>query len=217
MPRRTCHVEDGRRRADQLRQAIGRECRNARLAAGLSLAHVGEEVGCAASEVWRIEQARAPWLRLERAAVLAAVLGLDLTVRTFPSGPPLRDAAHLALIQRLRRRCGSVWRWRTEVPLPIVGDRRALDILLSSAVGLVGIEAETALTDRQALVREIQLKQRDAAVDCMILLVLDSARNRAALRSESAEWHEAFPATARTILKALAAGAIPPANGILLL
>jgi transcriptional regulator with XRE-family HTH domain len=217
MPRRSQRAQAGRRRADQLRAGIGLEFRSSRLAAGLSLARVAEEAGCATSELWRIEQAQAPRLSLERAAVVASVLGLELSARLFPGGPPLRDAAHLALIERFLRRVGDPWGSQTEVPLPIPGDRRAIDIMLSSPAGRVGIEAETTLTDRQALVREIQLKQRDSRVDCMVLLVLDSARNRAALRIESADWRAAFPLSTRSVLRALTAGMIPSANGIVVL
>lgn len=217
MARRTNQAELGRRRAGRLLGTLGQELRDARTAAGLSLKMVANVAGCSSTELWRIEHARAPWLTVERATVIAAVEGLELTARVYPAGVPLRDAAHLRLIERFRQRLSTAWTCRTEVPLPIPGDLRAIDVLLTRDQWRVGVEAETILTDRQALTREIALKKRDGKVDAMVLLVLDSKRSRDALALEAAAWREAFPAPARTTLRALAEGSLPDTDGIVLL
>jgi hypothetical protein len=59
-------------------------------------------------------------------------------------------------------------------PLPIPGDQRAWDGLVSVAGRRYGVEAETAPRDAQALVRRLQLKIRDGAVDGVILVVSTS-------------------------------------------
>ncbi len=203
----------GRRRGERLRRELGTELRLARRSAGLSIASVAAASGCSAAEVWRIEHAAASWVSIQRAAVIGSVLGLDLTMRCFPAGSPLRDAAHLALISRLRPHVAA-WHASLEVPLPILGDRRSIDVVLSSVAGRIGVEAETALVDIQALLREMQRKQRDAGLDRMVLLVLRSRRNRLALRSATTAMADAFPVPARAVLGALRSGRLPSGNGI---
>jgi transcriptional regulator with XRE-family HTH domain len=203
----------GRTRGDGLRRALGNELRLARRSAGLSIASVAAASGCSAAEVWRIEHASASWLSIQRAAVIGSVLGLELTARCYPAGSPLRDAAHLALIGRLRPHVAS-WHVTLEAPIPIPGDPRSIDIVLSSAAGRIGVEAETALLDLQALLREMQRKQRDGGLDRMILLILRSRRNRDAMRSATPALTDAFPTPARAVLSALRSGRLPPGNGI---
>ena len=57
-------------------------------------------------------------LTIEMMTIVATVLGLDLRVGLYPIGSALRDAGHVALLERLRVRLGSMVRWRTEVPVP---------------------------------------------------------------------------------------------------
>jgi hypothetical protein len=158
-----------------------------------------------------------PDLTIRTASRVCAVLGLDLSVRTFPAGDPIRDAAHVALLERLRVRCHHSLKWRTEVPIPIAGDRRAWDAMLSTPKWTAGIEAETALTDIQALDRRLALKERDGATTTTFLLLLDSRRNRAALRIGGDVLRLRFPIESRVALKALAAGLDPGGNALILL
>jgi hypothetical protein len=157
-------------------------------------------------QVSRIESGRAPWLRVDQAGRLAAVVGLELAVRLYPRGEPIRDAAHLRLLERLRARIGPMWRWRTEVPLPLPGDRRAWDAVVSRAGIVIAIEAETKLTDIQALERRLALKRRDGGIDRVVLLVARTARNQEAIRAAGAGLIAAFPIRARTVLRALEEG-----------
>jgi transcriptional regulator with XRE-family HTH domain len=81
---------------------IGEELREARLAAGLMQRQVGDAAGISHGQVSRLELGRAPHVPFETLAVMAAVLGLDLPLRTFASGDPIRDVAQVALLARLR-------------------------------------------------------------------------------------------------------------------
>jgi hypothetical protein len=103
---------------------------------------------------------------------------------------------------------------RTEVPLPIIGDRRAWDGVIVGGEEPVGLEAETRILDAQAVERRIALKQRDGGIRRVVLLVLDSAANRRAVDSASRLLTERFPLDSRSVLGALGAGRIPPASGI---
>ena len=93
-------------------------------------------------------------------------------------GDPARDRAQLALIARFRARLPSEIPVRAEVPLPVDRDQRAWDLVLGVTPESVAVEAETRLRDLQALMRRIQLKQRDGGMASVVLLVNDTPANR---------------------------------------
>jgi transcriptional regulator with XRE-family HTH domain len=99
----------------------------------LSETEVGAALGISASQYSRIERGLTGGPSIERASVLLAAVGLELSVRVFPSGQPIRDAGHAALISRFRQNVAGSIAFRTEVPLPIPGDLRAWDVLLAGA------------------------------------------------------------------------------------
>lgn len=212
------------RRLDRARQlaqraldVVGEELRQARLRAGLTQGQLGGAVGLSKSEVSRIELGRARYVPYRRLVVIAAALGLDLPLRTYPSGEPIRDAAQLALLSRLRLLLSPTLRWRTEVPLDIPGDRRAWDAVIEAQGWRVPVEAETRLRDVQALSRRIALKQRDDRREVVLLLVADTRHNRHVLRLAAPDLAATFPASGRAALAALSEGRQPPASGIVLL
>lgn len=195
---------------------IGLEVRNARRIAGVSQATLGAAVGLSDSEVSRIEHGAADWLTVVHASELLGAVGLSLWGKTFPEGPPLRDAAHLRLLADFEARLAPIVRSHREWPIPSDRDRRAVDLVLTGLPRSVGVEAETVLEDLQALERDVNLKQRDAGLAVMLLLVRGSKRNRAVLRSADA-LRSAFPRSGRAVLAALASGRDPGGNGIVIL
>lgn len=110
--------------------AVVREETIARRDRGLSLADVGAAVGLSGSMASRIEGGRAPDVGVVRLSSMLAVVGLDLSLRAFPGGAPLRNAGHAALLTRFRARIHPSLEWRIEVPLPAAGDRRAWDAMI---------------------------------------------------------------------------------------
>jgi len=216
MPVRDPRLAAARRRANQLNRMIGQELRTARRMAGVSQATLGSAVGLSDSEVSRIEHGAADWLTVVRASELLGTVGLSLWGKTFPEGPPLRDAAHLRLLAEFEARLAPTVRSHREWPIPTSRDRRAVDLVLSGLPRSVGVEAETVLEDLQALEREVNLKQRDAGLAVMLLLVRGSTRNRMVLRGAEA-LRGSFPLHTRRVLAALAAGRDPGGNGIVIL
>ena len=107
-------------------------------------------------------------------------------------------------------------RWQTEVGLPIDGDKRAWDGLLSGRGWRVAVEAETVLDDLQALERRIELKRRDGGIEHVVLVVADTRRNRQALRASPGAF-AAYARNARAVLRAIRAGADPGCSAIVLL
>jgi hypothetical protein len=156
-------------------------------------------------------------LTIELLARIAAVVGLDLSLRFYLAGPPLRDAGHAALLGSFRRRTSAAFGWATEVPLPIVGDQRAFDGMLTKPGLRIAVEAEVQLRDLQALQRRLELKKRDGAVDRLVLLVPDTRSNRDAIRAAGATLSAAFPAGTRHVMSALAAGRDPGSDGLAVL
>lgn len=183
----------------------------------LGLDDLGRAVGLSPAQVSRIERALAPNVSVLQLAGLSAAVGLDLAVRAYPAGEPIRDAAHLALLDRLRARLHRSLAWRTEVPLPIPGDRRAWDAMIRGPGWLLGVEAETRLGDLQALERRVALKQHDGGVDRVVLLLGDSRHNRSLLREHGNALAARFPVPGRRALELLAAGVDPGGSAIILL
>jgi hypothetical protein len=151
---------------------------------------------------------------------VCAVVGLDLSIRTYPAGDPIRDRAQLALLERFRQRLHPGLRWRTEVPLPIDGDLRAWDADIRGTDPRrwrARIEAETLIGDGQALERKLALKLRDDPGGHLILLVADTRGNRRALAALSPGLASLLPHNTREILTSLGAGREPAGNGIVVM
>jgi len=183
----------------------------------LTYSAVGADVGLSGSQVSRIARGQSRDLSIAQATTLLASVGLDLSLRTFPTGRPLRDQAHLHLLERLRARLHPSLSWRTEVPVAAAPDLRAWDAVVGGDSWREGVEAEVRLRDAQALERRVALKQRDGSVDGVILLVWDTRHNREALDSVGAGLHVAFSIAGRTALERLAAGRNPGGNALILL
>lgn len=207
----------GTRRGRQHLASLGAEMRNARRAAGLTQAAVAEAAGISRAELSRIERQKADWLDVVTAAELCAVLGLDLWLRVYPGGDPLRDAAHAGLIARFLDRIRRPLAVRVEVPLPGRGDPRAWDATVSFRDRIVAVEAETRLTDLQAMERRLALKRRDGGIDQLIIVVADTRANRDVLRSARPGLRLDYPLDTEAIETSLAAGRLPSAGGIALL
>jgi transcriptional regulator with XRE-family HTH domain len=199
---------------------VASDGRLARVQAGLSQAEIGRAIGSSHARVGRFERGEVEYPDLEFLGAYCAVLGLDLVVRAYPAGDPIRDRAQLALLERLRSRLHPTLRWRTEVTLPIEGDLRAWDAeIVGSQSGRwrARVEAETRVSDGQALERRLALKVRDDPDGHLILLVSDTRANRAALRSLQVGLRELLPLAMREIMTALAAGRDPGGSGIVIL
>jgi transcriptional regulator with XRE-family HTH domain len=217
MVTRERRADRGRRMARQRLSAIGDELREARLSAGLSQQALGDLVGVSHTEISRIELARHERVPYQTVAVIGAVLGLDVSIRAFPDDEPIRDAAQVALLGRLRSHVSAEIRWRAEVPIRLASDKRAWDVELAGAGWRVVADAESRLRDAQAVTRRVLLKARDDGADVVLLVVADSRHNRRVVRLIQPDLASHFPVSGRVILDALAQGQRPPGSGIVTL
>lgn len=209
-------VDRGSTQGFEALDRIGRELREARRDRGLSLDAVATAVGISVSELSRIERGRSPRAPHVTLARCAAVVGLELNSRLHPRGDVLRDAASVELLADFKALLHRSLRWATEVPLPIPGDLRAWDGLVSGGGWRYGVEAETAPRDAQALNRRLQLKLRDGEVDGVLLVLRDSRANRAFLRLAAAELGPSFPLPGLRAAELLRAGVDPGGSAIVL-
>jgi transcriptional regulator with XRE-family HTH domain len=206
----------GRRWAQVSLGKIAADLRDARLASGVRQAAVAKAAGLSQSQVSRTERAAGMSPRMEDLSMHAAALGLRLSVKSYPVGSPVRDAAQLRLIARLKAIVPADFRWRTEVPVGGHGDLRAWDVVAGDAPG-TAIDAETHHHEVQALQRRLELKWRDSGATRVVLLVAHSRHNVSVLREHRAALASTLPLDSGPVLAALTAGQTPHANGLLVL
>jgi transcriptional regulator with XRE-family HTH domain len=213
-------ADRGRRRARRDMAKAGEEHRIARVNAGLSLRDCATASGSSHQQLIRFEHGALDRVSIADLGAWCSVVGLDLAVRTYPAGDPIRDRAQLALLERLRLRLHPSLRWRTEVPFPIEGDLRAWDAEIRGREPRpwrARVEAETHIADGQALERKLARKLRDDPGGHLVLLAADTRANRRALATLSAGLRELLPSGTRDVLRALADGREPAGSGIVIL
>jgi transcriptional regulator with XRE-family HTH domain len=211
-------IEAAGRRARADVDHILDDARHARLARGISMTRIAGALGCSRQLIGLVEHRRLQSIDPSFLARYCAAVGLDLSVRAFPGGAPLRDVGQLRLLARLSGLLADGWTWRTEVPVTAhPADRRAIDAVLTRSGQRVGIEAVARIGDAQATARMIALKQEAVGLRRMILLLADTRHNRAAVVAGEATLRPAFPLRTRAVLGALRAGLPPASNGIVFL
>jgi hypothetical protein len=183
---------------------------------GLSLRTVSAAAGIDHTRLWRFERGAVTGLTLSDSAAVGAVLGMDVRLRAYPAGDPIRDVGQQRLLERLHTQLHPRLRWLTEVALPIEGDRRAWDALIGGEAWTCGVEAETVLSDVQAVERRLARKRRDGGVDRVTLLVADTRRNRRALAAAPAAFMS-LGRNSRAVLGALRNAELPSESAILFL
>ncbi len=194
------------------------EIHEARSSAGISQRDLGRAVGVSASQVARFERGQLRDIRIDQLCRLGAGVGLDVSVRMFPGGDPIRDIAQVRLLERVHDRLDRTARFRIEVPLDGRTDLRAWDAVIDRTGCVDALEAETRLRDLQATTRRIDLKIRDdPTVRHVILVIADTRHNRAALAASRASLRDSFPLDTRDVMIRLAAGRCPGANGIVVI
>jgi transcriptional regulator with XRE-family HTH domain len=210
-------ADRGRQQVARALRALADDLREARVAAGISQRQIARSVGVSATLVSRLErnQLRAP--NLEHLAAIAAVLGLAVRISASPDGEPVHDRVQLRLLAAFRNRLHPSLAWRTELPLPIPGDRRAWDAVAIGDDGWTGFEGVTRFGAVDATLRRINQKQRDdPRIARVVIVIADTVRNRRAMALGLATIRADFPLDSRTVIAALSAGRPPPLNGVVL-
>jgi transcriptional regulator with XRE-family HTH domain len=210
-------IDVGSQHGRELTAIVLKELRLGRIDRNLSGAILADALGISGAQYSRIERGLVRGLSIEQASALLGAVGLDLSIRVYPGGQPLRDAAHAALLDRLRNEVHRSLRIMSEVPFPNPADRRAWDLVVLGTSWRHAFEAETRPRDLQALERRLALKVRDGGVDAVSLLLLDSRYNRALVREHAAALRERFPVPGPRALELLRAGVDPGSGSVILL
>jgi transcriptional regulator with XRE-family HTH domain len=184
---------------------------------GLSLRAVGRAVGISESQVSRVERGLVEGVSVIDLARLHAVVGLDLSLKSYPAGQPIRDEAHIALLEDFRAHLHRSLTWAVEVPLPIPGDQRSWDALITGPGWRYGVEAETAPRDSQSIARRTQLKQRDGRVDGVLLVLRRTVQTRRFLAEATGHLRETFPTQGERALELLQVGVDPGGSAVVVL
>jgi hypothetical protein len=184
---------------------------------GASQSKVGSTIGLSQSEISRRELGQAPEFSGRAIAMHASVVGLRLSFNLWPVGGGIRDAAQARLISRFLARVGRPWRARLEAPVPIAGDLRAVDVLLTRRDMRIAVEAITRLADLQAQLRAVQVKARDLSATRLVIAVSGSHANRRALNAARTALAASFELDTKRVMAALAAGRDPGRDAIVVL
>ena len=149
-------------------------------------------------------------------ARIAGVVGLDLWVRTYPGGEPLRDIAHMRLTDAFRALLGDGLTIRAEVPIGHPRDLRAWDLTLTERTGTgCGVELETRWLDAQDQVRRITRKVADGGLGRVVLVLADTRANRTAVQAAAGLLGGFVAIDDAGAYHALARGRIPPRDALI--
>ncbi|MCA1569912.1 MAG: helix-turn-helix domain-containing protein [Chloroflexi bacterium] len=217
MPSRSRALGESNRWWRRTELEIGDQLRTARHVLALTQKQVGMAIGVSQAQVSRRERGRARRLAGRDLSRHAAAVGLKLSIKLWPIGGGVRDAAQARYVAAFVARVGRAWTVKLEAPMPIPGDLRAVDVVLLSGTVCGAVEVITRLADLQAQVRAAQLKARDMGATRLILVVAGTNANRAALRALWPTLVNSFDLDTRRILAELHAGRDPGRDGIVVL
>ena len=217
MATRTRVADSARRQWERTALELGDQLRTARHILGLTLRQVGGAIGTSQSEISRRELGRSGRLTGPKLAAHAAAVGLKLSVKLWPVGGGIRDAAQARYIAAFVARVGRAWKVLIEAPIQLAGDLRAVDILLMNDAARIAVEVITRIADLQAQVRAAQLKARDIGATRLILVIAGTHANRTAVNAARGMLAPAFDLDTRRLMAELAAGHDPGRDGIVVL
>src|SRR5918994_6130351 len=180
------------RTADWILREIGRELRVARITTGRRQADVAATIGTSIAHVSRVEHGLIKRIGIPALSRHAAAVGLKPYVKLYPAITRPMDHAQLAFFARFRARLSDAWQIIVEAPMPIAGDLRAADAMISVPGFRCMVEVITRLADFQAQLRAARIKQRDLGADRLVFVVAGTTANRRAIRLVGATLADAF-------------------------
>lgn len=214
------------RRAGDIRRALGRDYATLRVDAGLNRSRVARAARLSPSSVGRVEDGLIE-PDLETMVRLASVLGCDVSIRLFPTGPPIRDRLQAPMLEAILALAHPAWRRLVEVPVAGVVPGVIDGVLAHPARPLlVAIEVQSELRRAEETIRRATEKAealgpsrlgittaaafRVAGAETSRLLVLRStASTRAVVRDLERTFAAAWPARAAEVLAALRDPLVP--------
>src|SRR3954465_1289028 len=114
MPSGSRPFDRGTDRGRRLRFQVGTELRAARANRSLRLRDVCDAVGISVATGSRIERGLMEHVDVMLLARMCAVVGLDLSLRAYPGGDPIRDARQLGVLRQFHALLHPTVGWGTE-------------------------------------------------------------------------------------------------------
>lgn len=211
-------VELGDEDARRVIADMATELRTTRVALGLGQPAVARAAGISSSQLSRLELGRLEDPSISSVARVGRALGMSLSMRLYSAGGAVRDVGQQRMIERFALLPAAPLRIAREVGLPIRGDLRAWDATVSDGKALAFVDAESRLGDMQALERRLQLKLRDDPRGTILVLVVARSRhNKEVLGHEREALRALLPLDGPAIARALRAGRLPAASGLIVL
>jgi hypothetical protein len=149
-------------------------------------------------------------------ARIAAAVGLDVWVRTYPGPEPIRDQGQATLGDSFLRSVNAPLIVRTEVRIGDRRDLRAWDLTIAEPAGRrCGVELETRFIDAQAQHCRISQKLADSGFDMVLVVVADTRANRAAVRAAAGYLGSDYVIDDPATLDALRNGRLPARSALI--
>lgn len=179
----------------------------------MTLAMSGQQVARRAGVSWST-QARVelgdPGVSIGTACAVAEAVGLDIVIRAYPGRQPsLRDTGQLKIAELLRSEAHELWHPAIEFLIGQHGE--AIDMVLFGPQEILCLEVERMATDWQAQYRRADRKREALAAlhhrpTRLVMVIEDTARNRAALEPHLELVRSVLLAGSREVLRALRSG-----------
>lgn len=210
-------LQRGRKRGRETVRRLVDELIETRRIASTSQLALALELGRSQSDISRLERlVEIDRVSFVEVSEVASLLGLEFSAGLHPSGEPISDKGHQALINRFRALLSPAFRVMAEVPLPAPGDRRAWDLLLRLPGQLIGVEAETRIRDMQRLVRHVHQRERDGGVEQIVVLLAATRTNRELVDDLRIALGPNYSTSPRKVLGSLRGGQTLPGSGVVL-
>lgn len=160
-----------------------------------------------------------PAVQIDTLCAVGEALGLDVVLRVYPGKDlPMRDTRQLEIVERLFRLASPTWQPRVELPAGDHGE--AVDVAFMGASEILATEVDRMLIEFQDRYRRNDQKRRWLAARHqrpvrLVMVVEDTARNRAAVAPHAAFIERVLPAGTREILGCLRDGRPLGRDGLL--
>jgi transcriptional regulator with XRE-family HTH domain len=179
---------------------------------------VAARAGVSPDSIRRVERGD-PHVQLNTLCAVGEAVGLDIVVRAYPGRQPsLCDAGQLRVEEAIRSIAHGAWHFQAEVRAGDHGE--AIDLCLFGPTEILALEIDRLLLDfqdqyrRNAQKREFLAALHRRSVR-LVMVVLDTDRNRGAVRAQREFIESVVPARTREILASVRTGKPLTRDGLL--
>jgi transcriptional regulator with XRE-family HTH domain len=208
----------GERRASRQADGVTGDIIAARAQRGETRDEVAARAGVSPDSVRRVEHGD-PHVQLNTLCAVGEAIGVDIVLRAYPGrAPAFRDTGQLGVQGLIRASAHESWHAQVEVRAGDHGE--AIDLCLFGPTEILAVEVDRLLLDfqdqyrRNALKREF-LTERHRRPVRLVMVTLDTDRNRRAVQPHRTFIESVLPARSREVLASLRTGRPLARDGLL--